>query len=341
MAPAAGQTLRVFAPRGTEGASTQLGVVGGYYTSYDPMALGSRSAYSSDYSLSYIPRFRAGMTVPLGSTPRALLPARPALVPARGRYAALGIVDSDALRDISGLGHATSMFNSPRGWIPGDYLKLSGPPTLPDLGDSLYHQFFRLEPAPRNAPSESAGAQSRVSAAELYEDIHEMEVRMMTDRAIRAFREATQADVADRAERLSQAQDALQSVLYINPSAQTPALLCVYIALEREQLSFATNKLFQVIARNPDLFRERPDLAQYFGDPKLLSAQLRRFAVVEVARQTDAAALVIQAYCAWLLDDVPRVRRALEAAAQAAEGQDLAPAVELLSTAMRAGIPGL
>jgi hypothetical protein len=249
-------------------------------------------------------------------------------------------VDSDALRDISGLGHATSMFNSPRGWIPPDFLKLSGPPVLPDVNRSVYHQFFWLEPAVKQ-PAEGAESRAEVSTAELYEGLHETDVNMMTDRAIRAFREATQTEVPDRVERLSQAQDVLTSILYINPRAQAPALLCVYIALEREQLNFAMNKLFQAAGRNPDMFREKPDLAQYFGDPKLLSAQLRKFAVVDEARQQDVATLVMQAYCAWMLDDVPRVRRALEAAAKAAEGESLAPAIELLSNAMKAGIPNL
>ncbi len=341
--PAAGQLRGVLAPRGSDGPSTQLGIVGGYYTAtaFDPMALGSRSAYSMDYGFASIPRFRAGMTRPLGSVPQALLPARPALVPARGRYATLGMVDSNALRDISGLSIATSVFNSPRGWMPGDYLRLSGPPTLPNLGESAYHQFFRLEPAPRDRPPEPAGPQPEVSAAQLYEAIHETDVTLMTDRAIRLFREATQAEVADRTERLSQAQDALTSILYINPVAQTPALLCVFLALEREQVHFAMNKLLQAVERNPDLFREKPDLAQYFGDPKLLTAQLRKFALVDEVRRSDPASLAIQAYCAWLLDDIPRVRRALEAATRAAEGSPLAPSIELLDTAMRAGISDL
>jgi hypothetical protein len=341
--PAAGQLRRVLAPRGSEGPSTQLGIVGGYYTatSYDPMALGSRSAYSMDYGFTSVPRFRAGMTRPLGSVPQALLPARPALVPARGRYATLGMVDSNALRDISGLSLATSVFNSPRGWMPGDYLRLSAPPVLPNVEDSVYHQFFRLEPAPRDRPLEPAGPQPEVSAAQLYEAIHETDVNMMTDRAVRLFREATQAEVVDRTERLSQAQDALTSILYINPYAQTPALLCVFLALEREQIHFAMNKLLQAVQRNPDLFRERPDLAQYFGDPKLLTAQLRKFALGDEAFRGNAASLAIQAYCAWLLDDIPRVRGALEAAARAAEGSPLASSIELLDTAMRAGIPGL
>lgn len=324
----------------------QLGTLGGYYTAtyFDPMSLVSRPNFgmnnmNNGFTLS--PRFQTGMTRPLGSIPQALLPAQPALIPARGRYATLGIVDSDALRDISGLAQATSPFNSPSGWIPEDHLKLSGQPILPDLGDSPYHQFFRLEPTPRNQPAKPVEPRPEVSASSLYEAIHEADMSMMTERAVRLFRAATQTEVIDRIERLSQAQDTLSSILYINPNAYTPALLCVFLALEREQVHFALNKLLQAVERNPDLFREKPNLAQYFGDPKLLNAQLRKFALRDVVHQSDAAMLAIQAYCAWLLDDLPRVRQALEAATRAAEETPLAPAIEMLNATMRVGIPNL
>lgn len=180
---------------------------------------------------------------------------------------------------------------------------------VPESEGTAFHQFFGLKPTKvESVPETLIPPDGWVG---LLEQENEEIVRRMESRALEMFKQAMTPDLEDRAELLSKAQGLLKAVRNADPQAYIPSVLLVHAALEKMQLEQALSHLAEAVQRHPSLFVERPDLASYFGDPRLLEAQMRaclRLGDVNPHPST----YTLQAYAAWVLNDRVRLRHAIE-----------------------------
>ncbi len=113
---------------------------------------------------------------------------------------------------------------------------------------------------------------------------------------------------------------------HLDPQAHLPALLIAHGLLESNRLQSAAAYLLVAFERNPGLLARRDELLAYLGDARggrseYLEAQLRAADAASRRLQGTVNGRVIEAYCAWRLNDMPHAREAAAALARLAAEQ--------------------
>jgi hypothetical protein len=183
----------------------------------------------------------------------------------------------------------------------------------PPLAGTTFHTFYGLRPTEPQPLSEvPIPDDGWVGLLELENN------RVLEDsweRARELFKAATPERSGENLqpdfERLAEAEAALRVVRDLDREAYVPCLLLLHVALEKSQWLLAASHLRDAVRRHPAVFVEQPDLASYFGDPESLEVTARRNLRLGDASPT-AETYALQAYCAWVLDDRPRLKGALD-----------------------------
>ena len=146
-------------------------------------------------------------------------------------------------------------------------------------------------------------------------------VGTLADDALMAFRVATSGAMDQRTGEFARAAHLLAGARDLRRDDVTPALLGVHAALARDQVSIAVFNLFEATRRAPDLTEAAAGLASHFGDfdatrrdSANLDTQLRRWVPLGDENPGSVEAQLVSAYCATLLGDRNRARRALDRA---------------------------
>lgn len=311
-----GQFRTSFVSRPSEqGPSSRIGRVGGRATQLSVMEIGAR-APGGGAARPIIGTFGLGSDPEPFDLPRAVLPSRVGrsfpwnrrapLVGFGGRYSEVD------MRMVSGLDTALSLslpllgVESPRVRpAPMNYVP---PPAAP----SPFHEFFQLRPAPE-AQEPAGQLEPSKTLAERLADWNERTVDLTMARALRAFKTATSPGAVAPREEMARAVSMLEGLRAVRRDDYVPDLLLLHAALARSQIATAGRHLLELVLRRPAFFQERPDVASYFGDPKLLEEQMNAYVRVGDENPHAPEAQALQAYCAFILGDTSRVRLTLDA----------------------------
>ncbi len=337
-----------------QSASQRLGLVGGTYTFTpgsltDPQRLQRQGVNPSVASFN---AHRPTRRQQVGRTPSVLrLGQIPA--PQQRNLMQFGALTSAQIGASSGFYQATSVTTPIYGYGAQMVPEPRQIPImeLPELSE--FHRYFGLVEAPPDTPpdqpktfpelmdelqaettADAAAAQREAltlfreltggfaSNGEPVPDTHKP---LMTRRAIRLLTSAR--DLArDRESDASAPSD-----------AYVPDLLLVHVYLERYraaglEITSALNSLLTAARHDPEVFHKlsaaRTDpsawsdvvpLAAYFGDyrdgrSEALDRQMRQYLQAVAAQPASVDTLMLEAYCAWVLEDSSRARQALERA---------------------------
>ena len=342
--PTLAQTYRsTGAARGSEGPSQYLGVVGGANT-LAAQPQNARRPFLPGGSIGPYQTSRVGSYTGLGGgrniaeIPSMLLPSQPMLPAAtRPSFSVLASTNRHltSLRYASGFENSMELYTPLRGWPVQDLTSLRTPIAAPEPRRSAYETYFGLAAKDEVRTGQAAGV--GLTGADLLNDVVESRARSLLARLREAFRQATTTATADRFDKLDEAAHLVNAARSLNPDDHVAALLGVHAALERNLVPLAAEFLFDAVRRRPELFVEGLDVAPYFGDRKVLDAQIDRF-VLEQTADIDPDSAAIQAYCAWLRRDVVRLDRFLETGLRVAEGTPRMYQMEALATALRVSL---
>jgi len=233
----------------------------------------------------------------------------------RARSIYMGEVSDQDLLLITRYPMATKMEVPPGGW--GMPVNLLPQPSGPIYKEAVppsneFNAYFGLVAAPEPTGREGDAEPLDLTAA--LARSAEDQVRGMETEAFQKFRDATTPNAPNQYENLAEAMDLLLGVMNLDDHAYVPGLLGFHAGLERSHYESGLNTLLVAVRRHPAVFVERPELGQYFSEPRLLDDQMRR-----TLRELDAQADLpiglqfVRAYCAWWLRDQPRLRLALAA----------------------------
>jgi hypothetical protein len=178
---------------------------------------------------------------------------------------------------------------------------------IPEPTGTAFQKFFGLKPTVAEPVAELPMPEE--GWVGLLEQQNDESLRLKRQRALEEFKAATRE--RSSFEQLSEAQWALRVLRDLDRETYIPCLLLVHVALEKRQLSVAVTHLADAVRRHPELFVERPDLASYFGDPTLLERVARDHLKIG-DEDPSPVGYVLQAYCAWVLNDRVRARDALD-----------------------------
>jgi len=216
---------------------------------------------------------------------------------------------------------AAQRFSVPLTGLRPSYIRLADRPYyVPTPQGTAFHEFFELTPTQAEPASETAIPVEGLVG--LLEQENENVFRRIESQALEAFKAATR-DAEGGSELLSTAQQQLITVRDLDRQAYLPSLLLVHTALEKSQLRLAMYYLADVVQRHPAVFVERPDLASYYGDAEwledkqrwrsaLLERRMRKHLRIGDENPGLPSGYLLQAYCAWVLNDQTRVRHALD-----------------------------
>jgi hypothetical protein len=330
----------------TQSPSARLGLVGGYNTGRwgDPdrltdvaaPALGSAGRGLSRPNF-YGAGWRMGQMAPAALPQAFMLSSSGVIVPTmESPWAEVlrGVPTSDVAR-ATGL-QASMLLSVPLTGIgPTEIRWPDRPYFVPEPTGTAFDQVFGLEPTKAQPVSELPVPDGGWVGL-LEQENAEVLVRKRAS-ALEKFKAATREDIEDRFERLSEAQWALRVVRDLDRDAYIPCLLLAHTALEQHQVLAAVTYLADAVRRHPALFVERPDLASYFGDPKLLKRVAREHMRIgdEIPCATNYA---LQAYCAWVLEDRVRVKDALDKMTAEDSTTEMTPGVSAVRDAMAAAL---
>lgn len=221
-----------------------------------------------------------------------------------------------ALRSMSGIDSAMS-YERPAG-IPLQGEPLLTRPTLPQMTNSPYHDFFGIIPAeaapyqeiePINPHARPESLADRANQALLSSRAPQR------DAAAETFREAMGAGtVAQRAQTLDRAAQMLEKSKRRNPQDFLPRLLLAHVAFERAQVAYGLENLAEAVRCNPELFVQKTDVGAYCGDRTVYERQLRRYIQAGSQENAPPEATILEAYCAFMLNDTARAASAADAA---------------------------
>ncbi|MBU0616793.1 MAG: hypothetical protein KKI02_03670 [Planctomycetes bacterium] len=304
----------------SSGPSARLGLVGGWNTGRygDPYRLtnvapGSLGAAGRGLSQ---PNFFGGgwrmARLPAPALPQAFLSRQPGSNAPTTVSPWAGALRGAQAREVAWASRLQASFqlSVPLVGIAPTRIRLPNSPYfVPEATGTAFHTFFGLKPTePEPLSQVPIPDDGWVGLLEREND--ELLLRKKAE-ALEIFKAATRDGVEQRFERLSEAEAALRMVRDLDREAHIPCLLLLHVALERHQLLGAATHLADAVRRHPAVFVERPDLASYFGDPKLPEQTARAYLKVGDSDQTPEA-YALQAYCAWVLNDRTRLKDALD-----------------------------
>jgi len=309
VAPAEGQTRGARVSRPSEQSpSLRAGRVGGAFT--QGAAVSSSRSSSADRSATSfnLPGSSTRFGVSSGSLgplliPQAFQEAPVGYSPTRSaapflRSMRLGSAEAAG---ISGLDRALRLSVPWRGGLAPILPERRGA-YYPDLaGRTEFDRFFGIQASPRPA----GGPASFESFADLMERETESALAQRKQEAVELFREATSDDPL-AAEKMSRAVSLLKGLHTMQPDDDEVCLLLVHAALQKEQPIYAAQVALDLASNHPQVLAEKPDLKARFGDPGVFNVQMRvhlHFGDEAASPQT----LLLQAYCAWALQDRTRL----------------------------------
>jgi hypothetical protein len=335
------------------GPSKRIGIVGGSFTRYSPQVLdirtGAPNAGLPSFSMATRPtrHSRQGQSI---------APLKLGMVASPGSAGLFreGLLSESQIGTASGFYASVSPSTPLYGWpglniLPGEETPIEA--SKPE--GSAYHRFFDLTPV---RPAASSAPLSFASSVDEAEKRNDDRLRELYKEAFSMFSEATAGQTGSsdaltkdqrtlalrRAGRLLGAARDLTKTGQ-SPSSAAPDELPILDVLEahahlecgRSSGLFAgqaLNCLMQAARDDPDTFYrlaqarrnagdERP-IAAYFGDYRdgrssLLERQMLQYLRVATVEKPTVDSLVLQAYCAWMLDDSNRAARALDEAENA------------------------
>jgi hypothetical protein len=320
--------------RPSYGPSSRLGIVGGVYTrQYDVSALDRGAGPPAGPRGLPLPSF-FGAAGGLGRLPPSPMPQALTFAPvgydASGGlspvFGSLSGASNMVLARVSGLQASQSLTVPLTGLGPYQLAFPDRPYYLPEPQGSALHEFFGLKPTEaEGAPAVPVPVDGLVGLLEQENGRFLYEVR---SQALRTFKRAMTEGVAERGELLSTAQQQLSTLRDLDRQAYLPCLLLTHVALENDQLLQAMGYLAEAVRRHPSVFVEGLDIASYYGDAKLredkqhwrselLERQMRKHLRIGDENPGTPSTYVLQAYCAWVLNDQIRVKHALERLAAA------------------------
>jgi len=308
--------------RPSDGPSQRVGLVGGLGTREAVRQLDQRRPYGSTGGGALLGTFGLGAGANEGPPPLpdAVLPSGPLgrSFPWNRRQPLInpaGVYSTADLRVISGLDLAEGLSMPLLGVDPA---RINPPrfadPTQPTT-DSPFHVMFGLEPSSSTSSAEETTTSGK-TLTERLEDANDRATELLLARAKHAFKTATLPEAPAREEEMSRAISALEAVREVRPADYEPELLLVHAELFRGRIWSATMYLQKLVAKNPGFFAQRKDVREYFGDVQVLEEQARQFIRVGDENPDLVEAQALQAYCAWVLGDLPRVRLTIEALAR-------------------------
>lgn len=264
-----------------------------------------------------------------GQTGYAAIPARGSLNRWQGAYSRA------SLSNASGLAAATRLDAPLTAREPYHMRVPDQPYYAPEPVGTAFHRFFGLTPTEAEAPSETAPFDSLVS---ILERENEQFLQDVTARGLEEFKRAMTWDTENRDEALAKACRLLTSARDLDSESYVPSLLLVHVALGKSQMLLALRHLTDAVRRHPTLFVEELDVASYFGDRESLEAQMRVYRRIGDERAEQADGYALQAYCAWVLDDQPSLKRALERMMAANRGTKASAGIEAVRYALTAAV---
>ena len=262
------------------------------------------------------------------------------MIPAPSHHHLLrqGTLSEDRINYMSGFLSSTS----PRTPLYGHSPRILRLPQTPIYDvtpqESQFRRFFDLvESKPAALQQEPVRYESLIDAVEEHT---QAEIRVSIKKARRLFRQATGElsatgnvfFVDERAFRLRQAIRLFSNISKIKPDADMVMLLNVHAQLERFretelwQIEGAIRSLIAIARRHPEFFSQQPDIASYFGDvesetghSEWLERQMRYY-MRGSTNTINVENAVLEAYCAWVLNDHNRARLALDKAEDLLKG---------------------
>ncbi len=202
--------------------------------------------------------------------------------------------------------------------LPFGETLLSTPPRLRTLvpldtgtASDPFSQFFDLRPPAPKKPATQPVQLRPLAWVDGMEREQAQRIEAVAQQALWHFKQAMATQAKNRPVLLTKAVQALRRWRDLDPRDATPCLLLVHVCLARSQPLTAVLNLADAIRREPKRFAKPPELARYFDDPQLLTDQLQSFLLGGVTGPDTAEWWLLRAYCAWMLDDLPRMRDAL------------------------------
>lgn len=268
-------------------AGGRLPAFRGFGTGYDPDRTAFARAFRPSLARRFVPGVRPGSLV-------------------NGNE---GVASMQDYYIVSALDRATAMDVPIMGWEPPGLPLEQGRIYIPPTDAGPFHQFFGLTPEREiTAPL----TDSKLSAADHMGIVTQGYVDDLMERARVAFKTGTTPGLKGREEYLSRALDLCDVVSDLDRKRGEATLLHLQGALAMRRSDRAAYDLYELTARDPEIFKTRPDFAAYFGDTQtFLDAALRDYIQLVELSKPEAEASLIQAYCAWALNDPDRMRRAL------------------------------
>ncbi len=296
--------------------STRVGRVAGGATG--PSAPSARSAggYSGPTG-SNLPAFRGfgtGIDPDYDAYNRAFRPSMarrwfPRTNPGSLINAREGVATVGDLYMVTALAQATSMDIPLIGWESPRLPLEQGRVYVPPGDASPFHQFFRVA---RIREIEAPLIETHLSAADRMGVINQGYIDDLMSRAKAAFKDGTTPAMTGREEYLAKAMDLCDIVRGVGQGRWEATMLHLHASLLKQGPERAAYDLVELAKSNPDVFKTRPDFSAYYGDAKTFLEEpfkdfMRR---VEVSQPRISTSLV-QAYCAWVVNDMQRLRLAL------------------------------
>lgn len=344
VSPAHAQLRGSSISRPSEGPSSRVGLLGGLFSSRDVNDIGARDIGTVPQSLGGIPSFRdrtisggvgrQNFANPMFGTatrlPRSRTP-RPTFLGDTGR------ANANELMYVTEYGQSMD-FQNPFGGF-GPYRTDIIPEMayfVPPPSTDRYAAYFNLVP-PADAtvatppPAVGDGLPGQISQDTSFSTFMEAEqertLDVMAERAKLAYQFGTTPTRQDRASQLARAVGLLTNLRNLDRKSYLPSMLLIHASMERGEAESMLFNIFTLVDRYPDVFRQPPNIQQYFGDPAVYEAQVRRHLRFGDSGSATLRGYVVQAYASWALQDKPRVREALNKIDQLRMKQDPDPNV--------------
>ena len=110
------------------------------------------------------------------------------------------------------------------------------------------------------------------------------------------------------------------------------SLLAFHAALMLDRNALATAHLRVLIERHPQVFVEKEDISEYFGDSSKYQDQLHE--LVGLPDDSPPGDLAIKSYCAWRLGDTTTARQTIERAVELSREERDESFIKLFSQAI-------